>query len=84
VQQNRFYICFEFSEETEGKTGVIKYYLLQNFIEFECPDVEGSESEKADIRLHNNSALQSDPRGKHKTSASLAITGHDFTTGLTG
>ncbi|KAJ7843238.1 hypothetical protein B0H14DRAFT_3689899 [Mycena olivaceomarginata] len=28
---------------------------------------EGRESEKADIRFHNRGALQSDPRGKHKT-----------------
>jgi hypothetical protein len=41
--------------------------LLQNFIEFESLCAGGRESEKADIRLHNKSALQSDPRGKHKT-----------------
>jgi hypothetical protein len=40
--------------------------LLQNSIEFESLCAEGRESEKADIRLHNNGALQSDPRGKHK------------------
>jgi hypothetical protein len=65
--KNRFYILFKFSEQTEGKTRVIKYYLLQNFIKFECPGVQGRELERADIRLHNNGAVNTrlHSRGTH-------------------
>jgi hypothetical protein len=55
------------SEETKGYSGGNKFHFLQNFIEFESLCAEGRESEKADIITHNKGALQSDPRGKHKT-----------------
>jgi hypothetical protein len=50
--------------------------LLQNFIEFESLCAGGRELEKADIRLQNKSALQSDPRGKHKTTPIQAVGDH--------
>jgi hypothetical protein len=67
VQPNRFYAVFKISEETNCYRGGDKFHLLQNFIEFGSLCGERRESEKADIRLHNKGALQSDPRGKHKT-----------------
>jgi hypothetical protein len=67
VQPNRFYAVFKISEETNRYRGGVKFHSLKNFIEFGSLCAERKESEKADLRLHNKGALQSDPRGKHKT-----------------
>jgi hypothetical protein len=73
VQPNRFYAVFKISEETNRYRGGVKFHSLKNFIEFGSLCAERKESEKADLRLHNKGALQSDPRGKHKTTSGLFL-----------